>query len=59
MRTLAIVEFRNSGPILYEFVGVNLTLDRIVKFLEDMEDFNEERDSVTIVKEVNQIALND
>ena len=57
MQQLAIVEYRNAGYFLYEFSGDSVTIGRIVQFLTENEDFNEDRDSVILVGEPKKVTL--
>ena len=57
-KQLILVEFRNCSPFIYEIVSDKpITLDSVVKYFIDTEDFNDERDSITFVDSVTQIKL--
>ena len=57
-KQLVLVEFRNCSPFIYEVVSDKpITLDGVVKYFIDTEDFNEERDNITFVDGVTQIKL--
>lgn len=49
-KQIAIVDWDNSGPTIWVFESEKkITLNRIVKHLEEKEDANFERDSVTLI----------
>ena len=55
---LVLVEFRNCGPMVYRVVSDKpITMESVVKYFIDDWDFNEERDSLTILDEVTTINL--
>ena len=55
---LVLVEFRNCGPMVYRVVSdKHITMESVVKYFVDDWDFNEERDSITILDEVTTINL--
>ena len=57
-KQLILVEFRNCSPFIYEIVSDKpITLDSVVKYFIDTEDFNDERDNITFVDSVTQIKL--
>ena len=57
-KQLVLVEFRNCSPFIYEIVSDKpITLDSVVKYFIDTEDFNDERDNITFVDSVTQIKL--
>ena len=57
-KQLILVEFRNCSPFIYEIVSDKpITLDSVVKYFIDTEDFNDERDNITFVDSVTQIKI--
>ena len=57
-KQLVLVEFNNCAPFVYEMVSdKKITLNKVVRYFEKAEAFNEERDNITFVDEVSQINL--
>lgn len=55
---MVLVEFRNCAPYIYRIRSdTPIMLDRIVKHFQDTEDFNEDRDSITIIDAYGEITL--
>ena len=57
-KQLAVVEFRNGGVFLYEFQSdKKIDIDKVAQYLEDNENWNEDRDSITLVDKPEKIVL--
>lgn len=55
-----LVEFRNTEPFIYELESEQLiTMDRIVEYFVKVEDWNEERDSITLLDASTIIDLDE
>ena len=53
-----LLEFRNTEPFVYKVVSDKvITIERVVKFFKDREDFNEERDGITFVDDVSELNI--
>jgi hypothetical protein len=47
---IAIVEFRNCSPFLYRIKSDSpITIDVLAKHFQEHEDWNEDRDSITMM----------
>ena len=45
-----LVEFNNCAPMLWEFTSnKKITINMVAKYLEEHEDFNEDKDSITFI----------
>jgi hypothetical protein len=45
-----LVEFKNCAPFVYEFISKDpITIERVAKYFEETEGFNEEQDSITFL----------
>lgn len=57
----ACVEYRNGGTLLYRFQSdQEITIERVHRYLQRVEEFDEERDSVTLFFEIDdEIDLDD
>lgn len=57
-KQLALVEFRNCSPLLYEFVSYRpITMQEVVLHLIDTKDFDEETDSIIFVGEITKVTI--
>ncbi len=55
-RTIVVVEFKNTSPQIFEFRALEkLDVEKILTYLIEHEDFNEERDSFTIIDGIIKI----
>jgi hypothetical protein len=55
---LVLVECRNCAPYVYKVVSDKpITLNNVVRYFEETEGWNEDRDSITFVDEVTEIDL--
>jgi hypothetical protein len=53
-----ILEFDNTGPLLYRIVSDNpITIEDVAKYFEESDDFNENRDNIFFVDEPTPIEL--
>jgi hypothetical protein len=53
-----LVEFRNTEPFIYDLESEQpITMDRIVEYFVKVEDWNEERDSLTLLDASTVIDL--
>lgn len=56
-KQIVIVEFRNGPTVGYRFKSdVKLDINDIHKWLIDNDDFNEQRDSFTIIDDVIDVS---
>lgn len=54
-----LVEFHNCAPLLYRVTSNKpITFSHIVKYFEEKEDFNEERDALTLLDGENITTIN-
>ena len=52
-KQLVLVEFRNTAPFVYQFESDKpITMAKIVKYMENQEDFDPEKDSLTFLDEI-------
>lgn len=55
---LVLVEFRNCAPFVYKVVSDKpITIDSVVQYFIDTEDFNENRDNIMFLDDITQIDL--
>jgi hypothetical protein len=55
---LVLVECRNCAPYVYKVVSDKpITLNNVVRYFEETEGWNEDRDSITFIDEVTEIDL--
>jgi hypothetical protein len=55
---LVLVECRNCAPYVYKVVSDKpITLNSVVRYFEETEGWNEDRDSITFIDEVTEIDL--
>ena len=56
--TIAIVEFRNCSPFVYRIKSDKpITVDRVAKHFEETEEWDEAKDSITIVDDLTEIEI--
>jgi len=56
-KKLAIVEYHNGGTFVYRFTSdKEVTLESVVEYLEEVEGWNEDRDSVALIDEQENIT---
>jgi len=49
-KQLVLVEFNNCYPFIYEIVSkTKITLDKVVEYFQENEDFDPEKDSLTFI----------
>lgn len=57
---LVLVEFRNSGPGIYRVRSASpITIDRVAAHFEEVEGFNEDKDSLTFLDDESDLVLVD
>ena len=57
-KQLVLVEFYNTVPFIVKFKSKKeITFENIIKYYEDIEDFNEEKDSLTLLDDIETIML--
>ena len=55
-----LVEFRNTEPFIYELESEQpITMDRIVEYFVKVEDWDENRDSLTLLDQSTIIDLDE
>ena len=55
-----MVEFRNTEPFIYELESEQpITMDRIVEYFVKVEDWDENRDSLTLLDQSTIIDLDE
>ena len=55
-----LVEFRNTEPFIYELESEQpITMDRIVEYFVKVEDWDEARDSLTLLDQSTIIDLDE
>lgn len=55
---VAIVEYRNGGSCVFRFnSNKEMSLKDVYEFLVENDDFNEEKDSLTIVDEIITVDI--
>ncbi|MFA5420153.1 MAG: hypothetical protein WC341_17000 [Bacteroidales bacterium] len=59
MHTQYVVLEWHNGPTVVEKLRSHnkITLDRVVKYYEENEDFNSERDSLTLIDKITTISM--
>ena len=57
-KQIVLVEFNNCAPFLYTFKSNHLiTIDLILNYFVDKEDFNEDKDAITFLDKSTIIKL--
>ncbi len=57
-KQLVLVEFRNCSPLIYNIISDKpIFFDKVVQHFIDIEDFNDERDSITFIHEITEVKL--
>ena len=57
-KQLVIVEFRNAEPFTYEMNSNKpITIDRVAKYFEKTEGWNEDRDNIVFCDEPTKIKF--
>lgn len=55
---IAIVEFRNRSPFVYRIKSDKpINVDRVAKYLQDVEEWDEARDNITIIDDLTEIEI--
>ena len=55
---IAIIEFRNCSPFVYRIKSDKpINVDRVAKYFEETEEWDEARDNIIIVDDLTEITI--
>ncbi len=55
---IAIIEFRNCSPFVYRIKSDKpINVDRVAKYFEETEEWDEARDNIIIVDDLTEIII--